>query len=108
MLDDELDGMLEEDDVLGYYDDDAMADEMAREEQLEIDAMISDLSPHQDQHQNRHQHSWVDRTPDSPYLSDDEDYDSLFMDMISNPAAENHFAYQSSQDAVCSSQMDLS
>ncbi|KAI0473253.1 hypothetical protein GGR56DRAFT_677266 [Xylariaceae sp. FL0804] len=78
-------------------DDDVMADAMAQEEEAEMDAMLSMLEvrspPLREAPAAR---------PDSPSWSDDDDYDSLFRDMICQQEAD------SSQEFASSGQMDLS
>jgi hypothetical protein len=73
--------------------DEMMVDSHAREEEAELDAMLSMYeAPSSSQAPAR---------PDSPCLSDDDDYDSLFMDLLSQQG-------QSSQDIVLSGEMDMS
>ncbi|RYC54976.1 hypothetical protein CHU98_g11233 [Xylaria longipes] len=72
--------------------DDMMVDAIAREEEAELDAMLSLLDTSSLQ---------TPRRPDTPSLSDDEDYDTLFMDMLSQQSIHcDHF--------TSSGQMDLS
>ena len=53
-----------------------MADAIAREEEAEMDALVSGL-------EENWQGQGQGRQPDSPHFSDDDDYDGLFMDLIS-------------------------
>jgi hypothetical protein len=76
-------------------DDDMMVDAIAREEEEEIDAMVSMFQAASSQQQ-------LPAPPDSANgyaFSDDEDYDSLFMDFVSQ---------DDSQDMACSGEMDIS
>lgn len=77
-------------------EDDMMVDTHAMEEEAELEAMLSTYEG-----QTSNQPSQI---PESPTLSDDE-YDSLFMDLISQPG---HSQQQSSEDLVLSGQMDMS
>ncbi|KAI0206886.1 hypothetical protein F4808DRAFT_10796 [Astrocystis sublimbata] len=80
--------------------DDMMVDAMARQEEEELDAMLSllDTSSYP-QTQTQIQ---APRRPDTPSsLSDDEDYDVLFMDMISQQNVNN-------DELVLSGEMDMS
>ncbi|KAJ1326291.1 hypothetical protein MN608_07738 [Microdochium nivale] len=94
-------------------DEEMMADAMALEEQRELDAMLSLLEP-----QSSTAPTDAQRPPSPSMLSDDE-YDDLFMDLVSEdheagrsgggawpPFAQAHHA--SSQDFVCSGEMDMS
>ncbi|KAI0017074.1 hypothetical protein F4780DRAFT_628417 [Xylariomycetidae sp. FL0641] len=72
--------------------DDVMVDAIARDEERELDAMLSLLEPASFEAQEQ---------PDSPSLSDDDDYDSLFQDYLSEQE-------QCRQDPTFSGQMDLS
>ncbi|KAI0448429.1 hypothetical protein F5B21DRAFT_518918 [Xylaria acuta] len=60
--------------------DDMMVDAIAREEEAELDAMLSLLDTASS--------SQTPRRPDTPSLSDDEDYDTLFMDILSHQNAD--------------------
>ncbi|KAJ9156086.1 hypothetical protein NKR23_g861 [Pleurostoma richardsiae] len=78
--------------AMPYEDpDEMMADVLAQEEQAELDALISsmDQPPSAESTQR----------PDSPHWSDDEDYDSLFRDFVSQEGCES---------IVSSGQMDMS
>jgi hypothetical protein len=58
----------------GYFDEDAIVDEIARREESELDAMVSFYLDASSQD--------VQPAPASPgRWSDDEDYDQLFMDI---------------------------
>lgn len=72
--------------------DDMMVDVLEHEAQAELDALISSIPA---------EPSSSDRImrPDSPQWSDDEDYDALFMDFISQ---------EDTQGIVSSGQMDMS
>jgi hypothetical protein len=72
--------------------DDMMVDAMAQEEEAELDAMLSLLNTGSSQTPER---------PDTPSLSDDEDYDTLFMDILSQQGGD-------SEGFVSSGQMDMS
>ncbi|KAI0811345.1 hypothetical protein GGR55DRAFT_678172 [Xylaria sp. FL0064] len=72
--------------------DDMMVDAIAQEEEAELDAMLSLLDSSSPQ---------VPRRPNTPSLSDDEDYDALFMDMLSQQKDED-------DGFISSGQMDLS
>ena len=58
-----------------HDEDEMMVDEIAQQEEAELDALISS--------QPQEPSSTYPRRPDSLYLSDDEDYDALFMDFLS-------------------------
>ncbi|KAF2963731.1 hypothetical protein GQX73_g9847 [Xylaria multiplex] len=72
--------------------DDMMVDAIAQEEEAELDAMLSFLDTSSMQ---------VPRRPDTPSLSDDEDYDELFMDLLSQEGGD-------SDGFISSGQMDMS
>ncbi|KAI6369439.1 hypothetical protein MCOR25_004399 [Pyricularia grisea] len=57
--------------------DDLMMDSMMEEDEHEFEALVSNVEQHQAT-------SSEATRPDSPHLSDDEDYDSLFMDFLSS------------------------
>ena len=57
------------------HEDEMMVDEILQQEEAELDALI--LS------QSESPSSTYPLRPDSPQLSDDEDYDLLFMDFLS-------------------------
>ncbi|KAI2606228.1 uncharacterized protein GGS25DRAFT_523897 [Hypoxylon fragiforme] len=98
----DLDGMLFEEDIedipereqdMSQNPEDMMVDVLAQEEEEELNAMLAMLetsSPPRERLQ-----------PSSPALSDDDDYDSIFMDLISQQES-------SSQGFVSSGQMDMS
>ncbi|KAI1747793.1 hypothetical protein F4782DRAFT_519859 [Xylaria castorea] len=60
--------------------DDTMVDAIAREEEAELDAMLSLLDTSSSLQ--------TPKRPDTPSLSDDEDYDTLFMDILSQQSAD--------------------
>ncbi|TRX93463.1 hypothetical protein FHL15_005738 [Xylaria flabelliformis] len=72
--------------------DDMIVDAIAREEEAELDAMLSLLD-------NNSSPQTVKR-PDTPSLSDDEDYDTLFMDILSQQSTDDRF--------ISSGEMDMS
>lgn len=73
--------------------DDMMVDAIAREEEAELDAMLSLLDNSSSVQESRQ--------PDVPSLSDDDDYDSLFMEILSQQKSGH-------DEFVCSGEMDLS
>ncbi|KAI0505917.1 hypothetical protein F5B22DRAFT_651205 [Xylaria bambusicola] len=73
--------------------DNMMVDAMAQEEEAELDAMLSLLDAEAS--------SQVPRRPGTPSLSDDEDYDTLFMDILSQQTDEG-------DGFISSGQMDMS
>ncbi|KAK5632130.1 hypothetical protein RRF57_007844 [Xylaria bambusicola] len=73
--------------------DDTMVDAMAQEEEAELDAMLSLLDTDSS--------SQLPRRPDTPSLSDDENYDTLFMNMLSQQTDEG-------DGFISSGQMDMS
>lgn len=73
--------------------DDMMVDAIAREEEAELEAMLSLLDTTSSPQ--------VPRRPDTPSLSDDEDYDTLFMDMLSQQRDD-------SDEFILSGHMDMS
>ena len=58
--------------------DEMMVDEIAQHEEAELDALITS--------QSQEPPSDFPQRPDSPHLSDDEDYDALFMELLSQDA----------------------
>ncbi|OTA93906.1 hypothetical protein M434DRAFT_30412 [Hypoxylon sp. CO27-5] len=97
----DLDGMVFEDEIEDFVElqretqrdpDDMMVDAIAQEEEEELNAMLSMYEA---------QSSQPPVGPASPAISDDEDYDSLFMDFLSQQRS-------SSQDFISSGQMDMS
>lgn len=79
--------------------DEMMVDSIAEAEEQELDAMLSLWeAPPPSQASTQ-----APARTDSPNLSDDEDYDSLFMDLLSSQAQPS-----SSPDLVLSGQMDIS
>lgn len=73
--------------------DDMMVDAIAREEEAELDAMLSLLDNSSSVQESGR--------PDTPSLSDDEDYDSLFMEMLSQQKGDH-------DEFISSGEMDLS
>ncbi|KAI1495116.1 hypothetical protein F5X96DRAFT_203026 [Biscogniauxia mediterranea] len=78
-------------------DDEMMVDTMAQDEEQEMEAMISMLEADSFSHQPTRPE------PPSPSLSDDDDYDSIFRDLLSQQQQ-----HSSSQNLVSFSQMDMS
>ena len=70
-----------------HNDEDAMmmVDEIAQHEEAELDALISS--------QSEDPSSSYPRRPDSLHLSDDEDYDALFMDFLSQDTRSENAAF---------------
>lgn len=102
----DLDGMVFEDEIEDIpelqYDasqhpddmlDDMMVDAMAQEEEEEMDAMLSMYEAQSSQRPAG--------TPSSPVPSDDDDYDSIFRDLMSEQDRVG-------QDFALSGQMDIS
>lgn len=75
--------------------DEMMVDAVMQEEEQELEAMLSMLESQSS--------SQVPAKPDTPSLSDDDDYDSIFMDLLSQQQQRS-----SSPDLVLSSHMDIS
>ncbi|KAI0134086.1 hypothetical protein BJ170DRAFT_183828 [Xylariales sp. AK1849] len=100
LKDSDIDGLVLEDELedipemSGQGPDDMMVDSYVQEEEAELDAM---LSAYEAQSQS---YSQPPTRPDSPSLSDDDDYDSLFVDLLSKQ--------ESPRDIVLSGQMDMS
>ncbi|GAP91171.2 hypothetical protein SAMD00023353_5300720 [Rosellinia necatrix] len=94
VFDDELEQIPEHPHEIPEEADDMMVDSIAREEEAELDAMLSFL--------NTSPSSRESRRPDTPSLSDDEDYDALFMDILSQPQSDGCDGF------ISSGQMDLS
>ncbi|KAH9906947.1 hypothetical protein F4778DRAFT_604921 [Xylariomycetidae sp. FL2044] len=102
----DIDGMLFEDDIDDIPDfgrreqeqpvqsDEMMVDTIAQEEEDELDAMLSMYEEAQSSQRPPQQ-------PASPCLSDDDDYDSLFQDLLTQQEPGG-------QDFVSSGHMDLS
>ncbi|KXJ87691.1 hypothetical protein Micbo1qcDRAFT_207888 [Microdochium bolleyi] len=95
------------------HDEETMADAMALEEQRELDAMLSLLEPQSSSAPTE------TRRPPSPSMLSDDEYDDLFMDLVSEDQAGGNgggggawpaFAQptQDDQDFVCSGEMDMS
>lgn len=93
VYEDEIDDIAELQRHAAQNPDDVMVDAIAQEEEEELNAMLSMLETHHS--------SQPPAGPGSPALSDDEDYDDIFMDFLSRQ--EN-----SSQHFVSSGQMDIS
>ncbi|KAI1850582.1 hypothetical protein JX265_004292 [Neoarthrinium moseri] len=75
-------------------DHDMMVDSHAQDEEAELEAMLSAFES---------QSSRPPVRPDSPSLSDEDDYDSLFMDFLTQQDEPRN-----GQDIVLSGQMDMS
>ncbi|KAI1808982.1 hypothetical protein F4811DRAFT_548553 [Daldinia bambusicola] len=99
----DLDGMVFEDEIEDFAElqrqtienpDDMMVDVIAQEEEQELDAMLSMFEA-------QTQSSQPPAGEASPTISDDEDYDHLFMDYLSQQE-------QNSQTFISSGQMDMS
>ncbi|RYP53843.1 hypothetical protein DL768_001294 [Monosporascus sp. mg162] len=75
--------------------DEMMVDAVMQEEEQELEAMLSMLEAQSS--------SQVPARPDMPSLSDDDDYDSIFMDLLSQQQQRS-----SSPDLVLSGHMDIS
>ncbi|KAI8629856.1 hypothetical protein F5Y19DRAFT_61849 [Xylariaceae sp. FL1651] len=93
VFENELEDIPETIDAAWQETDDMMVDAMAQEEEAEMDAMLSMLEtgPFSSQTPAR---------PDTPALSNDEDYDTLFMDILSQQDGDS--------ELVSSGQMDMS
>ncbi|KAI0156859.1 hypothetical protein GGR57DRAFT_491361 [Xylariaceae sp. FL1272] len=94
--DSDIDGIVFEDgleDIREEVDeepDDMMVDSMAKDEEAEMDAMLSLLESNSSQQgQSR---------PDSIYGSDDEDYDALFMDIMDQQEVNSGFHTSNDMD----------
>ncbi len=92
VFDDELEDIPENPYELLEETDDMMVDAIAQEEEAELDAMLSLLDTNSSQ---------VPQRPGTPSLSDDEDYDTLFTDMLSQQRGV-------SDGFISSGQMDMS
>ena len=57
--------------------DEEMADEVAQQEEAEIEALLSMLET-----ENTSEHPEPYDRPETPYGSDDEEYDHIFLDVI--------------------------
>ncbi|KAI1120930.1 hypothetical protein F5Y10DRAFT_282893 [Nemania abortiva] len=93
VFNDELDDIPESPYEVHEDADDMMVDAIAREEEAELDAMLSLLDPSSS--------SEAPSRPDTPSLSDDEDYDTLFMDILSQQRDDG-------DELILSGQMDMS
>ena len=87
----------------GDGDDDMMIDDIARAEEAEIEALLSSM-PHTPPSSNQ----MVDPRTDSPSFSDDDDYDSLFMDFAAQEDPLQNPHYKRGQEMACSQDMDMS
>ncbi|KAI0971592.1 hypothetical protein F4678DRAFT_461542 [Xylaria arbuscula] len=76
--------------------DDMMVDAIAQEEEAELEAMLSFLDPTSSQAPSQ-----IPRRLETTSLSDDEDYDTLFMDMLSHQRDDE-------EGFISSGQMDMS
>lgn len=75
--------------------DEMLVDMFEQEQQAELEATEAEMSgPAQS-----------DRPPGTPHWSDDEDYDAIFMDYLSQ---EEHEGFSHSQDVAREGDMDLS
>ncbi|KAI0538785.1 hypothetical protein GGR58DRAFT_500760 [Xylaria digitata] len=92
VFDTELENIPENPYELHEETDDMMVDTIAQEEEAELDAMLSFLDTSSLQ---------VPRRPETPSLSDDEGYDELFMDLLSQEGGD-------SDGFMSSGQMDMS
>ncbi|KAI0867849.1 hypothetical protein GGS24DRAFT_507377 [Hypoxylon argillaceum] len=93
VFNDELEDIPENPYELQEEIDDIMVDAIAREEEAELDAMLSFLDTSSS--------SQAPRRPNTPSLSDDEDYDTLFRDILSRESDD-------CDELVLSGQMDMS
>lgn len=65
--------------------DDLMIDDIAQQEQAELDALVSSYGQDSGLPQQQQESA-----PSDPYnLSDDEDYDALFMDLVSQETSQD-------------------
>ncbi len=93
LFEEDIEDIPEREQDMSQNPEDMMVDVLAQEEEEELNAMLAMLetsSPPRERLQ-----------PSSPALSDDDDYDSIFMDLISQQES-------SSQGFVSSGQMDMS
>ncbi|KAI3325861.1 hypothetical protein HD806DRAFT_488459 [Xylariaceae sp. AK1471] len=93
VFNDEIEDVPENPNEVQYETDNMMVDAIAQEEEAEVDAMLSLLDTRSSS-----------QVPEPPYmasLSDDEDYDTLFMDILSRQEGD-------SKGFVPSGQMDMS
>jgi hypothetical protein len=63
--------------ILTASTDEEMADEVAQQEEAEIEALLSMMET-----ENTSKHPEPYERPETPYSSDDEEYDHIFLDMI--------------------------
>ncbi|KAH8671188.1 hypothetical protein BX600DRAFT_434313 [Xylariales sp. PMI_506] len=112
--DSDMDGLIFEDDLDDALvenqqpDDMLMTESYALQEEAELDAMLS-MYEAESQPQT---HTWSQQTTQStasPWLSDDEeDYDGLFIDILSQQSSPQQHQATSSEDITLSGQMDMS
>lgn len=82
--------------------DDMMADVIAREEEAEIEALLSYMPPPTDGDGDR---DMGEGRPESVYFSDEEDYDALFMELSQQEPPQGAGL---SQDVVFSQDTEMS
>jgi predicted transcriptional regulator len=93
VFDTEIENIPEDSNEVHHETDDTMVDAIAQEEEAEVDAMLSLLDTRSS--------SQVQELSYISSLSDDEDYDTLFMDMLSQQEGDI-------EGFVSSGQMDMS
>ncbi|KAI0012684.1 hypothetical protein F4779DRAFT_17824 [Xylariaceae sp. FL0662B] len=93
VFENELDDIPEISQETPQESDDIMVDAIAQEEEEEMNAMLSMLET------QSYQPTF--KPPESPSLPDDDDYDDIFMDLLSQQDGD-------AQDFVSSGQMDMS
>ncbi|OIW29004.1 hypothetical protein CONLIGDRAFT_403491 [Coniochaeta ligniaria NRRL 30616] len=81
--------------------DDMMADAIAREEEAEIEALLSSMPPPTDGDGDRDMH---ESRPESVYFSDEDDYDALFMELSQQ---EQPLGMGSGEDMVFSQDTEM-
>jgi len=67
--------------------DDMMVDEIARQEELELEALLASYEQPSPPPSSNSQEGLPQRPP-SPYYSDDEEYDQIFMELAENDLGE--------------------
>ena len=77
--------------------DEAMVDELAQQEEAEIEALISRIDT---KHLSKQLES--NQRPETPYSSDDEEYDHIFLDVI----REESLCHNTEQQAEDTSRSD--
>jgi hypothetical protein len=84
--------------------DEEMVDELAQQEEAEIEALISMMDTDR---ASEHPESY--QRPETPYSSDDEEYDHIFIDVIKQESL-SHNTQQQTEDTSRSDQdiMDVS